>query len=69
MSQHDAIKQALERGATITPQIAYLEFQCLRLSERIRELEAEGILIDHEWLVTANHKRVMSYRLIRIAYG
>lgn len=40
-----------------------------RLSERARELEAAGFLIDHQPERTAGGARVIRYKLQRIAYG
>ena len=40
-----------------------------RLSERIREIERLGFLIEHEPERTAGGARVIRYRLQRIAYG
>ena len=62
MSQTDAILQYLTTGATLTPLEALNKFGTLRLSERIRELEAEGVQINHI-PVKVGKKRVMSYRL------
>lgn len=69
MTQTQAIRAALESGATLTPLDALQRFGTLRLSERIRELEREGMLVEHEPYVTSSGKRVMSYRLLRIAFG
>ena len=39
-----------------------------RLSERVRELERHGILIEHE-PDRSNNARFIRYRLLRVAYG
>jgi len=62
MTQKDAVLEYLLTGASITPYDALRVAGSLRLSERIRELEAEGVSIVHSWL-TVGKKRVMSYRL------
>ena len=62
MTQNDLLLQALSRGETITPLTALQIAGTLRLSERIRELQAEGVSILHEPL-RVGKKRVMSYRL------
>ena len=67
MTQNDSIAEALMRGEVLTPYNALQIAGSLRLSERIRELEAEGLSISHNWL-TVGKKRVMSYRL-GVAYG
>mgnify|MGYP001574898448 CR=1 FL=1 len=40
-----------------------------RLSERIREIERLGFLIEHEPERTSGGARIMRYRLLRVAYG
>ena len=50
------------RGA-ITPATAYLYADSLRLSERIRELEALGWRIKRERVRTSRGAMVQSYRL------
>lgn len=62
MSQNDAILAHLQTGASITPLEALRLCGCLRLSERVRELEAQGVSIAHEWF-GVGRKKVMSYRL------
>ena len=59
------IRQMREPIPPITPWIAAGRFGCLRLSQRIIELEDDdGYVIDHAWHKGANGQRVMSYRLI-----
>ena len=62
MSQKNRILEYLLTGASITPLLALQVAQCLRLSERIRELESDGVSIAHIWH-HENGKHVMSYRL------
>lgn len=49
---------------TITPLDALRAFGCMRLSQRIIELEELGFSIQHDW-VRAGKKRYMSYRLLK----
>ena len=44
------------------------QLRICRLSERVRELEAHGIVIEHE-PERSNNARFIRYRLLRIAYG
>ena len=62
MSQTESILEHLRTGASITPLEALRLCGCLRLSERVRELEAQGVAIAHHWQ-GVGRKRVMSYRL------
>ena len=62
MSQKERVLEHLLTGASITPMEALHIAGSLRLSERIRELEAEGVSISHT-MVKVGNKRVMSYRL------
>lgn len=61
-SQTKLILAFLKQGKTITPFVALQQFHCMRLSERIRELEAEGVQIERKW-VTEIDARYMSYTL------
>lgn len=65
MSQKETILAHLLTGQAITPLSALSLCGTLRLSERIRELEAEGVQIMHN-MVSVGTKRVCEYRL---AYG
>ena len=67
MSQCDQLLQHLSQGHSITPLEALSLCGSLRLSERIRELEAQGVPITHT-MVKVGRKRVCSYRLA-IPYG
>lgn len=69
MSQIDTLKAHLEAGNSITPLQALELCGSLRLSERIRELEREGMLIDHEMVKLPSGKRVCRYSKLRVAYG
>lgn len=61
-TQKKRIAFALQRGETITPMVAFKEFECLNLSARIHELEQDGMSIKREWVKVPSGKRVMSYR-------
>ena len=63
-SQCDRIMEHLLTGASITPLEALQVAGSLRLSERIRELEKEGVPITHT-MVKVGEKRVCSYRLAK----
>lgn len=67
-TQCDKLMEALMRGETITPYSALQIAGSLRASERIRELEAQGVPIEHEWQ-QVGEKRVMGYRLGKVAHG
>ena len=70
MSQNARILSWLEQhDEGVTQLEAFNALGCCRLSERIREIERAGFLIDHEPERTANGARVIRYRLQRIAYG
>ena len=66
-SQNDKLMEALMRGETLTPLRALIIAGTLRLSERIRELESEGVPIIHE-RTRVGKKIVMGYYLA-IAHG
>ena len=68
MSQTHEILEYLKTGESISPMSALLHFGCMRLSERIREIEKQGYVIERKWLSYHSEKknkikRVMSYRL------
>lgn len=69
MTQKDAVMEYLQTGATITPLNALQLCGTLRLSERIRELEADGVPIDRNWVQVSLKTRVMGYKLGAIAHG
>ena len=62
MSQNQAILEYLSTGQSLTPLEALQLCGTLRLSERVRELERDGIPILHT-MVKVGKKRVCSYRL------
>ncbi len=61
-SQRIRILRFMMKGFIITPLNAFTEFGSLRLSERIREIEAEGWPVERK-RVNVRGKRVMSYYL------
>ena len=65
MTQNAKLLSYLERHSEgITQLEAFNALGCCRLSERIRELERLGYLIEHAPEKTAGGARVMRYRLI-----
>ena len=68
MSQCDLLMEALQRGETLTPLSALIQIHSLRLAARVKDLESQGVPIIHEWQQVGK-KRVMGYRLGRIAHG
>ena len=68
LTQNDRLMAALMQGAVLTPLTALTIAGTLRLSERIRELEAQGVPINHE-RVQVGSKHVMSYKLGSVNYG
>ena len=65
MNQKAKILQYLKTHKRITPWSAMYELGCLRLSERIRELEAEGMVFYRERL-RKQGKGCMSYSLLQL---
>ncbi len=59
-SQRERIKHYLLNGGKVTSLSALTLFQCLRLSERVREIEAQGLAIEHT-PIRVGRKRVMEY--------
>lgn len=47
MTQCELIKASLEAGEILTPLVALTRFGCLSLSQRVGDLEKEGMLIEH----------------------
>ena len=71
MSQNAKLLTYLESHGSITTLEAMERLRILRLSERCRELERLGILIEHEPEKTPGGARVVRYRLVneKYAYG
>lgn len=64
-SQKQQILSHLRRGRPITQWTASYKYGCLRLSERIRELQKDGWLVRKQWTKTPGGQRVMEYRMGR----
>lgn len=62
--QKEKILAMLKAGEQVTPYSALERTGSLRLSERIRELKADGYIIKTEMIKLANGKRVASYKLL-----
>ena len=66
LSQTEALLvYLLNEQKGITQLEAFNTLGCCRLSERVRELEARGYLIDHHRERVPSGKWVMRYKLIR----
>ena len=63
-SQNAKIAEYIKQGNSITPLDALNLFGCLRLCARIADLKERGLNIVTERVVTANGKRVASYKLV-----
>jgi hypothetical protein len=63
LTQKQLVLRHLREHESITTLIATKRYLCFRLSERIRELERDGFLIDHT-PVEKNGRRYMSYSLV-----
>ena len=63
MSQKNNILKHLQKFDSISPMEALQKYGCFRLSERIRECEREGYLIEHDRNI--GKKRYSIYRLIK----
>ena len=69
MSQCGRLLAYLEANDTGISQLeAFNTLGICRLSERVRELERHGILIEHE-PDRSNNARFIRYKLLRVAYG
>lgn len=62
-TQKQIVLKHLRHSGSITTLIATDKYQCFRLSERIRELERDGFLINHT-RVERNGRHYMAYSLI-----
>lgn len=63
VTQKDQVLDYMRTRGSITTFIAFDEFGCCRLSQRIIELERDGHLISHT-PINRNGKRYMAYSLI-----
>ena len=67
MTQNAKLLNYLERHATgITQLEAFNTLGCCRLSERVREIESLGYVIEHKAERTPSGARVIRYRLISV---
>jgi hypothetical protein len=62
MTQKAALHKYLKTHKRITVWTAMADLRVLRLSERVRELEADGVKIKRQWLAK-DARRVMAYSL------
>jgi hypothetical protein len=62
-TQKDQVLGYMRTRGSITTFIAFEEFDICRLSERIRELERDGHLINHT-PITRNGKSYVAYSLV-----
>ena len=69
MTQLAKLLTYLEAHGSITTLEAMERLRILRLSERCRELERLGILIEHKPEKTPGGAREVRYRLQKVAYG
>lgn len=63
-SQKSKALEYLESGRTLTTALAVDLWKCYRISERIRELERDGHIIEHKPEITSGSARIVRYRLI-----
>jgi hypothetical protein len=63
LTQKQLVLSHLRSRGSITTLIATKRYLCFRLSERVRELERDGFLINHS-PVHKNGRRYMSYSLV-----
>lgn len=68
-NQNGRILHWLETHDGLTQLEAFNALGVCRLSERCREIEKAGVLIDHEPEKTPGQARVIRYKLQRIPYG
>lgn len=69
MTQLARLLNYLESHDGITTLEAMEQLRILRLSERCRELQKRGFLIEHQPEKTSGGARVVRYRVEHIAYG
>lgn len=60
-SQTKMIKAHLEKGGSLTPIEALMEFKCFRLAARIKDLRDMGYPIERQTITLENGKRVANY--------
>ena len=69
MTQNARLLAYLEAHDGLTQLESFNALGICRLSERVRELEALGILIDHQPERTPAGARVIRYSLLGVPYG
>lgn len=60
-SQNARILAYLQQGGRVTSLSALNDFQCLRLSARIKDLRDQGYAIGDEFITVPSGKRVKAY--------
>jgi len=69
MTQNARLLNYLESNGGITQLESFSTLGICRLSERVRELERLGFVIEHTPEMTPGGARVMRYSLLRVAVG
>ena len=69
MSQLEMLKQALDRGESLTVAEALTQYGIYALSQRIGQLDRGGYPTEHEMITLPSGKRVCRYSKLRVAYG
>ena len=69
MTQNEKLLKYLSSHNGLTQLESFNTLGICRLSERIRELERLGSLIDHQPERTQSGARVIRYSLLKVAYG
>lgn len=62
-TQKQIVLRHLRSRGSITTMIAFSRYQITRLSERLRELESDGLLINRAWIERGG-KRYVAYSLV-----
>jgi len=63
-SQKSKLLEYLESGKTVTTASAVDLWKCYRVSERVRELESEGHIIEHKREISSGGAQIVRYRLM-----
>ena len=69
MTQNGKLLNYLQTHEGVTQLEAFNGLGICRLSERVREIEKLGVLIDHQSETTPNGHHVVRYKLLKIAFG
>lgn len=62
-TQKSQVLRHLQSRGSLTTMTAFAKYRITRVSERIRELEREGHLINHAWIERGG-KRYVAYSLV-----